>query len=358
MPAYASKKKLGRQKWAKAAGDHETVSARTDPRTGGYLEDLNFESTESIRFHPSKTPGKRQQSVRPSCCAAEEELPMLSGEMEFTTGKAEIGYDDKKHQTVFSFMRHQTDSQGREVQENKARVRNIQGQEKVRSNDEDFAQGAVGLRCEAARSPKEVMRRMGTFSAREDRDTTMDRVLPFQRTDKERAKVKELQEMEHDNADDRTSIHSAASSAAAFAQKKRQKQMDFRKKFAKAVNENKKEATAKDDYLLYIKKKWEAMLEENPLFTLLGGTLGAAAAAQLLLGSESGDMTDQLVTEEPVQDIPEQVTQDVPQQVPEASADAEEQDDAGGPPEDPPEDPSKNRGKGPSRPPRQNGFDT
>ena len=257
------------RKWAKAAGDHTTVSAVGNEEAGKYISDLDLEMTENIRFKPARDEQQRLNSVRPSACARKEELPKLSGEMELSTGRAEVGYDEKKKDMVFSFVRHENDSEGREVQENKARIRTIHGQDRFRSNDAGFDQGAMEMRCEAARTPKTVMRRFGAMSAREGGDTTMDRVLPFQRMEQERTKVRQLRQMEHESRSERTAIHSAASGVASFAAKKQQKQLEFRKKFAKAVGKA-QENRQTDDYQLYIRKKWEAMREESPLADLFG----------------------------------------------------------------------------------------
>ena len=256
------------EKWAKAAGDHATLSAAGNRETGRYLDDLDLEMAENIRFKPETSGEKRIKSVKPSSCAAQEELPRLSGEMELNTGRAEVGYDEKKKDMVFSFVRHENDAEGREVLENRARVRNIHGQDRFRSNDEEFTQGAMELRCEAARTPKTVMRRMGAMSAREGGDTTMDRVLPFQRVARERERVEELRRLEHSSGSGRTAIHRASSGVAAFAGRKEQKQLEFRKKFAKAV-EKARENRNSDDYQLFIRKKWEAMREQSPLAELL-----------------------------------------------------------------------------------------
>ena len=249
------------RKWARAAGDRATISAAGNQETGKYIGDLDLEMTENIRFKPARNKEDRLRSVKPSCCAAKEELPKLSGEVELTTGRAEVGYDEAKRDMVFSFVRHENDSEGREVLENRAQVRTIHGQDRFRSNDEEFSQGAMELRCEAARTPKAVMRRLGTMSAREDGDTTMDRVLPFQRVGRERARVAQLRQLEHESREERSEIHSAASGVAAFAARKQQKQMEFRKKFAKAVGKA-QENRQTDDYQLFIRKKWQAMREE------------------------------------------------------------------------------------------------
>ena len=255
------KKPSGRRKWAKSAGDRASLSAAGKEKSSGYLSGINLEMTENIRFKPAAGKERRVRSVKPSACAAREELPLLSGELELTTGKAEIGYDEKKKDMVLSFVRHENDSEGREVQENKARVRTIHGQDRFRSNDEEFSQGAMEMRCEAARTPKTVMRRLGAMSRREGGDTTMDRVLPFQNVGWERERVRQLQEMEHESGKDRSAIHSAASGIAAFAERKQQRQLEFRKKFSKAVGKA-QENRQSDDYQLYIRKKWEAMREE------------------------------------------------------------------------------------------------
>lgn len=256
------------RKWAQAAGDHTTISAAGNQETGKYIGDLDLEMAENIRFKPARE-GQRLNSVKPSCCAAREELPKLSGEMELTTGKAEVGYDEKKKDMVFSFIRHENDSEGREVLENKARIRTIHGQDRFRSNDGAFSQGAMEMRCEAARTPKAVMRRFGTMSAREGGDTTMDRVLPFQKVGQEHAKVQQLRRLEHKSQDERSEIHSAASGVAAFAARKQQKQLEFCKKFVKAVDKA-QENRQGDDYQLFVRKKWQAMREEFPLADLFG----------------------------------------------------------------------------------------
>lgn len=258
-----------RPKWAKAAGDHTTLSAAGNEDTGKYIGDLNLEMTENIRFKPAKDKEQRLKSVRPSCCSSRQEQPQLSGEVDLTTGRAEVGYDEKTKDMVLSFVRHENDTDGREVHENKASVRTIHGQDRFRSNDEGFTQGAMEMRCEAARTPKTVMRRLGTMSQREGRDTTMDRVLPFQNVAEERSRVSKLRQMEHQSQSERSAIHSAASGVAAFAAKKQQKQLEFRKKFAEALGKA-RENRQTDDYQLFIRKKWEAMREELSLEDLLG----------------------------------------------------------------------------------------
>ena len=263
------RKTSDRRKWAKAAGDHATLSAASNQETGKYIGDLDLEMTENIRFKPAEDKEQRLSSVRPSCCAAREERPRLSGQLELTTGKAEVGYDEKKKDMVLSFVRHENDTDGREVQEDKASVRTIHGQDRFRSNDEAFSQGAMEMRCEAARTPKAVMRRLGAMSAQEEGDSTMDRVLPFQRVGRERDRVRQLQQLEHQSQGERSEIHSAASGVAAFAAQKQQKQLEFRKKFSKAVSKA-QENRQTDDYQLYIRKKWETMREEAPLADLLG----------------------------------------------------------------------------------------
>lgn len=248
----------GERKWSRAAGDHEVVTALGKESTGQYLQGLDCESSQRIQFRPSERKDGRISSVKPSCCARRSELPRLAGQLQLTTGRTDIGYDEKKKDMVFSFVRHENDAEGREVVENRARVQGIQGRERFRSNDGDFSTGAMELRCEAARTPRMVMSRFSRMSARNQGGTTMDRVLPFQNARKERERAKELSSLEHRSRKDRTALHGAASAAAALAGKKEQKQREFRVKFAKAVTQA-KEHTHTDDYQLYIKKKWEEM---------------------------------------------------------------------------------------------------
>jgi len=208
-------------------------------------------------------------SVKPSCCAAPADLPRLVGRFQLATGKAEVGYDEKKRDMVFSFVRHENDQEGREVVESRARVRGRQGRDRFQSNDEGFSTGAMEFRCEAGRTPQKIMRRFGQLSAQAGGGTTMDRVLPFQRSREDRTQARQLQALEHTSKDDRTSIHGAASAAAALAAKKEQKQREFRVKFAKAAARAKHYART-EDYQLYLKKKWEEMRreaagEEQPL---------------------------------------------------------------------------------------------
>ncbi len=246
-----------REKWASTAGDHAVVSARDSRGSGKYLEDLNNEMSESIRFMPVK-PSEKLTSVKPSCCANREELPELTGQIQLSTGKAEIGYDKKKKDIVFSFVRHENDSQGKEVLENKARSHSVYDSDLFRSNDEKFTEGAMELRCNVAKSPKKVLRQFGKMSGDEGGDTTLDRVIPFHRRNKELAKVQSLLDFKSSNYQDRTNIHSAISGTRVLAAKKQQKNMEFNKKLFKAVA-SAKENTHSEDYMIYIKKKWEMM---------------------------------------------------------------------------------------------------
>lgn len=251
----------GSRKWARVAGDHEVVSAREKESTGRYLQGLNCETSQRIQFRPAADGDSRVGSVKPSCCAPRSEQPRLAGQLQLSTGKAEIGFDEKKRDMVFSFVRHENDQEGREVVESRARVRGVQGRDRFRSNDGEFSTGAMELRCDAARTPKKVMNRFGRMSAQAEGDTTMDRVLPFQQSRDARDRARQLRALEHTSRDDRTSIHGAASAASALAAKKEQKQREFRVKFAQAVAQAKR-YTRTDDYQLYIKKKWEEMRRE------------------------------------------------------------------------------------------------
>lgn len=248
----------GKQKWARAAGDHEVVTALGKQSTGQYLQDLDRESSQRIQFRPSERADSRVSSVKPSCRAPRSELPRLAGQLQLTTGRADIGFDEKRKDLVFSFVRHENDAEGREVVENRARVQGIQGRERFRSNDGDFSTGAMELRCEAARTPRMVINRFNRMSDKNGGDTTMDRVLPFQNAWRERNRARALSALEHSSQAGRTALHGAASAAAALAGKKEQKQREFWVKFAKAVAQAKKH-TRTDDYQLYIKKKWEEM---------------------------------------------------------------------------------------------------
>ena len=61
-----------RRKWAKAAGDHEVLSAKGNADTGKYIQDLNCETSERIRFKPaapgdSRALNRRAVRVGMSC---------------------------------------------------------------------------------------------------------------------------------------------------------------------------------------------------------------------------------------------------------------------------------------------------
>ncbi len=86
----------GERKWARAAGDHEVVSALGKESTGQYLRGLDCEASQRIRFRPSEKEDSRVSSVKPSCCARRSELPRLAGQLQLTTGWADIGFDEKK----------------------------------------------------------------------------------------------------------------------------------------------------------------------------------------------------------------------------------------------------------------------
>ena len=58
-----------------------------------------------------------EDTVQFRCANVLDELPKLAGQVQLTTGKAEVGYDEKKRDMVFSFVRHENDAEGREVLE-------------------------------------------------------------------------------------------------------------------------------------------------------------------------------------------------------------------------------------------------
>lgn len=267
---YYSESKSKKQKKRKEhntigkSGDRLTLSATGDKIARKYLDDTDTLLPEKFRY--KQTEGSRKmRTVKPSYFS-EKSSGERSGEFSFDTGWMEMGYDKEKKETIISVQKNYKNERARSVSENSSRKVEAEYGKRAMSNDPEFKEGAIALRCDKSRDYKQIRKQIARVSKDRNNETTYDEVLPFHQTEQQKQKLKQLRELQKNTYTDRTGIGKAITGVQTYLNNKQRKNLEFNQKFERAVNENRnrfRSATG-DDFLLFVKKQ---LAEEKVLDT-------------------------------------------------------------------------------------------
>lgn len=273
---YSSEERLIKKKRKKRygigkAGDELSLSAKRNPNARKYIDNMDTrlpEKFSSKRYQDSEEDPHKMETVKPTRSSSKEKSPSLFEEMSFDTGWMQIGYDEKKKNTIVSVKSNYKTEKSKSVAENSSHKTDVHDGEEVISNNtsKDYETGAMALRVKDSKDYKRIRRQWQDASKQKNNDTTYDEVLPFQQIDEQKDKIKQLREMQKNSTTDRTAISTAITGAQTYLNKKQEMDLKFNQKFERAIDQVKIKFRGSDDYLLFIRKRQladEKLLEED-----------------------------------------------------------------------------------------------
>lgn len=265
-------KKYLPQKRAKRAGEKLTLSQLSNPNCAGYISDIKTALPDQLRYNRDEVENEKlskvMKTVRPSRnIGSEKNAPIRVGKVKLNGGILEVGYDEKKDDLVFSFVNYNISKTDQQVYEASSTTKPVHFGDEFMGKDQDFAGDAIDVRT---KQEQQLLIRQDFTKLSDDKEhgTTVDKVMPFARTQDEQDKIQQLRDMKSKDNSDRSNIHNAISAVETLKSKKNQKQVDFVQKFTRAVRdakEIKSKFTSNDDYVLYLRKKWLMMYEQSDL---------------------------------------------------------------------------------------------
>lgn len=267
-----SKKKssLSSTKRIRQTGDNFHLSQLGNPNTSGYLGDVKTAIPEKLRYKKQEIEKKdiltKMDTVKSSDnMGAEKNAPFKIGEIKLDTGILEVGYDDEKQDIVFSFAYYNAADRDKMVYESMPTKTLGNNAEWFRSQSQQFSGKSVDFRTHFENYYR-VNDDFIKLSNEKSHNSTIDNVIPFIQHKDEQNKIDELRTMKSSDTKDRANIHNAITGVETLKTQKDQRKIDFIQKFTKAVKdatEIKHKFINKDDYILYLKKKWLMMYEES-----------------------------------------------------------------------------------------------
>jgi|GEM_PF-3313772 len=238
------------KKRRRRSGDRVQLSAFGDRDAAESLSNVDRRMPEKMRMRETG-PGQHMQSVRPGTYTEYGQSPEKMAEVQTDTGRAEIGYDPKKMDTVVSFVQDESSQKGRQVVENKSVTRRAMDGEKFRSNDRSFETGAMSLRVNADKSPMLVRRQLMQGGGRKA-PSTLDRVIPFHsRREEEQVARRRLVE----SGGRAPGASKAATAMQTIANRKDSQAQEFTQKFDRAIQKTRLTHKSGDMYLILMRKK-------------------------------------------------------------------------------------------------------
>lgn len=249
------------------SGDQLSLSVKNDESAKKYLGDVDMPLPEKFNYKQQEDP-KKMRTVKPSFFS-QKSSGERSGEFSFDTGWMEMGFDKEKKETIISVQKNYKNEKSRSVSENSSRKFDAGYGKRAMSNDKDFKEGAIALRCDKSRNYQQIRSQLAKVSQEKNNETTYDEVLPFHQFEKQKEKIKQLQDLQKNVSTDRSGIGKAITGVQTYLNKKKSKNYEFNQKFQRAIDKVKVRFNSMtgDDFLLFIKKQLlddEKVLEVPP----------------------------------------------------------------------------------------------
>lgn len=219
--------------------DFGSLTQKGSPR---YVKESKGGKIEHVDDKSSVGRNKKMKLVQSTSSLSRDVGPTRVGEIRMNTGYVEFGYDPKTKNIVLAFAeRHgRNQSTKKVIERNTTKRSTVHASEKFRTNDKSFLGGATSIRSNINHDQVFLQQQMDKFSDSEQNATTLDDVMTFHETSKSK-KNNPIPTQEKNT--------------------KEQKNLVFKQKFIKAINEVKTEAQhfkskPRDDIIfLYMLKK-------------------------------------------------------------------------------------------------------
>lgn len=247
-------------------GKNISLSSLDDINCKQYIGPVNRNYTERINYSGSKRQEK-MKSVKKSQTSEKKNSPNKVSQIKMDTGLIEIGYDEKDKQTIFSFVRDKQIKKNDRVIEKHTKFKKVHNNEKFYSNEKSFTLDSVEFRTKYYKSRSLFNEQFEELSRKNDGDTTVDKVIPFKNTNYEKRQRDLINENKNESNINRSEKHTAMSMLSNLRQIKDYKKMQLEEGIRKAILEAREEINSNgiinDDYIIYLKKKWLTIQNNN-----------------------------------------------------------------------------------------------
>lgn len=250
----------------KNLGKNISLSSLDDLNCKQYIGPVNKNYTERINYSESKK-REKMKSVIKTQTSKKRSSPNKISQIKMDTGLIEIGYDEKNKQTIFSFVRDKQITKNDRVIEKHTKFKKVHHNEKFYSNEESFTLDSVEFRTKSYKSKSLFNEQFEELSNKSDDDTTVDKVVPFKDTNYEKRQRDLINKDKNESNIDRSEKHTAMNMLSNLKQIKDYKKMQLEKDVRKAILEAREKINSNsiidDDYIIYLKKKWLALQNDN-----------------------------------------------------------------------------------------------
>lgn len=250
----------------KNLGKNISLSSLDDVNCKQYIGPVNKNYTERINYSESKK-REKMKSVIKTQTSKKRSSPNKISQIKMDTGLIEIGYDEKNKQTIFSFVRDKQITKNDRVIEKHTKFKKVHHNEKFYSNEESFTLDSVEFRTKSYKSKSLFNEQFEELSNKSDVDTTVDKVVPFKDTNYEKRQRDLINKDKNESNIDRSEKHTAMNMLSNLKQIKDYKKMQLEKDVRKAILEAREKINSNsiidDDYIIYLKKKWLALQNDN-----------------------------------------------------------------------------------------------
>lgn len=250
----------------KNLGKNISLSSLDDVNCKQYIGPVNKNYTERINYSESKK-REKMKSVIKTQTSKKRSGPNKISQIKMDTGLIEIGYDEKNKQTIFSFVRDKQITKNDRVIEKHTKFKKVHHNEKFYSNEESFTLDSVEFRTKSYKSKSLFNEQFEELSNKSDDDTTVDKVVPFKDTNYEKRQRDLVNKDKNESNIDRSEKHTAMNMLSNLKQIKDYKKMQLEKDVRKAILEAREKINSNsiidDDYIIYLKKKWLALQNDN-----------------------------------------------------------------------------------------------
>ena len=250
----------------KNLGKNISLSSLDDLNCKQYIGPVNKNYTERINYSESKK-REKMTSVIKTQTSKKRSGPNKISQIKMDTGLIEIGYDEKNKQTIFSFVRDKQITKNDRVIEKHTKFKKVHHNEKFYSNEESFTLDSVEFRTKSYKSKSLFNEQFEELSNKSDDDTTVYKVVPFKDTNYEKRQRDLINKDKNESNIDRSEKHTAMNMLSNLKQIKDYKKMQLEKDVRKAILEAREKINSNsiidDDYIIYLKKKWLALQNDN-----------------------------------------------------------------------------------------------
>ena len=240
----------------KNLGKNISLSSLDDVNCKQYIGPVNKNYTERINYSESKK-REKMKSVIKTQTSKKRSSPNKISQIKMDTGLIEIGYDEKDKQTIFSFVRDKQIKKNDRVIEKHTKFKKVHNNEKFYSNEKSFTLDSVEFRTKYYKSRSLFNEQFEELSRKNDGNTTVDKVIPFKNTNYEKRQRDLINEDKNESNINRSEKHTAMSMLSNLRHR------GIRKAILEAREEINSNGIINDDYIIYLKKKWLTIQNNN-----------------------------------------------------------------------------------------------